>query len=90
MDSLWLTVLFVYLIVAVMDYLWMMKVDDSRGEKQSVTREVVTVIESALWPIILPLEIIFLIIVTVFELVLYLILMLNNFIKAVIGRYNGH
>lgn len=86
MDSIWWTALFVYLVVLVIDFIWMTKVDSSNGEKSSFARDSVNFIESALWPIILPLEIIFFIIIMVFEGVLKLLLLIDSLMRKLYGR----
>ena len=89
MDSIWWTVLFVYLVGLAIEFVWLTKIDTSHGRASSFARDGINLIESALWPIALPLQALFFIIVTVFDLILATVLFLNEAIHELIRRHRG-
>lgn len=90
MDSLWWTALFVYLAGLAVEFIWLTKIDTPHGRTSSFARDGVNLIESALWPIALPLQMLFFIIVTIFDAILATVIFINETIHEIIRRYRGH
>lgn len=67
--SIWVTATLVYLIVFFIDFIWMNHVDKDNQGKMTKADYFINFVESLMWPVLLPLEIIFFLIITVFSLI---------------------
>jgi len=67
MDNIWITVLFVYIIIATLDFRYLCRREDNDSSLFG------NFFESFLWPVVFPLMAIFYAIIFVFDSVLYII-----------------
>lgn len=86
MDSVWFTVLFVYLIGLSVEFIYLTKMDKSQDLESSFVRDAGNIIESALWPILIPSGVIFVILLFIFDSVIKAIVLIHETIRRIHGR----
>jgi len=85
--SIWVTALLVYLIVFFIDFVWMNKVDKENQGVMTKADYFINLVESMMWPILLPLEIIFFLIITVFSLTLESLFWIRRKVKTLCKQF---
>lgn len=86
MDSIWFTLLFVYLIGLAVEFIYLTKLDQNQDMESSFARDCGNIIESALWPVLIPCGVLFVIIAYIFDTVLKVILLIHSILRRIHGR----
>lgn len=85
--SIWVTATLVYLIVFFIDFVWMNHVDKDNQGKMTKADYFINLVESLMWPILLPLEIIFFLIITAFSFVVDSLFWMRHQLKTLYKRF---
>lgn len=86
MDKIWLTIALIYLIGVSCEFLYLTKLDKAEEVESSFVRDVSNFVESALWPIVIPVGVLFVILSFLFEIFLDALLTIHRIIRGFHGK----